>query len=77
MTSVPSKQLCLGSVESGKGRKSLESWNCFLRGSFSLESKQEWHVLECFYMLGFSGGMFFQNWDFGKKRYISALLKLH
>lgn len=35
-------------------------------GSFSLESKQEWFVVESFYWVGFSGGMFFQK-DFGKK----------
>lgn len=46
--SVPSKQLGLGSIEYGKGRKIVESWDCFLRGSYSIDSKQERRVVESF-----------------------------
>lgn len=35
--------------------------------SFSLESKQEWHVVECFCLLDFSGGMLLQIQDPGGK----------
>lgn len=69
--SVPLKAiLFLGKAENH------QPWNCFLSGSFSLESKQEWCALESFYLLGFSGGTFFQNRDFGEKKcHRSARLK--
>lgn len=67
--SVPLNQLCWGSIESEKGRKSPSPGTVFW-GGLSLGSKEVWQAFvwwDVFLELGF--------WE--KKCYIYALLKLH
>lgn len=56
---MPLKQLCLGSIESGKGRKSPSPGTVFC--------EQEWRLVESFYWSGSSGGTFSKTGILGKK----------
>lgn len=59
------KRLChrTGTIEAGKSKKPLSLGTLFL---LVMKISRIW-VVESFYLLGFSGGMFFLNQDLGEK----------